>query len=475
MALLLQQLQQVTLRPAAATPAHPAASSRPVLRALPYSCRPRPAAMAAAAQQAVGVSDGAHAGVAVDQTLNPRVAGLKLSKTMALTDMARSMREAGADVIGLAAGEPDFDTPDDIVEAGVDALRDGFTRYTPNTGTSNLRKAICKKLQEDNGLTYSPEEIVVSNGAKQSIWQAVLATCSPGDEVIIPAPYWVSYPEMAALAGASAVIINTTPEQGFLMSAEQLEAALTPKSRVLILCTPSNPTGAVYSLQQLQALAAVVARHPRLLVLSDEIYECIVYPPAQHHSFAALPGMWERTLTVNGFSKAFAMTGWRLGYLAAPQHFATAASAIQSQSTSGASSIAQQAALKALALGPRGGAPVAQMVKAFAERRDYVVERLRDIPGVKLAEPQGAFYVLPDVSAFVGEGAEAREFGPVPDVDALCMYLIKHAHVALVPGDAFGAPNCIRISYAASLQTLQEALDRVCRALDPEVFTRRLQ
>jgi aspartate/methionine/tyrosine aminotransferase len=392
-------------------------------------------------------------GVAVDQTLNPLVASLKPSKTMALTDLARTMRESGIDVIGLAAGEPDFDTPDEIVEAGIEALRDGFTRYTPNTGTSNLRKAICKKLSEENGIHYTPEEIVVSNGAKQSIWQAVLATCCPGDEIIIPAPFWVSYPEMAQLAGANPVIVDTTPQDNFLLTAQKLRAAITPRSRMLILCTPSNPTGSVYPKEALEAIADIVRDHPRLLVLSDEIYEYIVYEPAQHHSFAALPGMWERTLTVNGFSKAYAMTGWRLGYLAAPKHFAQAAASIQSQSTSGASSIAQQAALTALALGPHGapltlqlprcsrcdacecmgarpcrrscsapraaaeqraipaharpqqpsadprlppaaahagGEPVAQMIRAFQERRNYVVERLRQIEGVNLAEPTGA-------------------------------------------------------------------------------------
>ncbi|WIA35801.1 hypothetical protein OEZ86_004190 [Tetradesmus obliquus] len=391
---------------------------------------------------------------------------------MALTDLARSMKESGIDVIGLAAGEPDFDTPEEIVDAGIEALRDGFTRYTPNTGTSKLRQAIVDKLKVDNGLEYSPDEIVVSNGAKQAIWQGLLATVSPGDEVIIPAPYWVSYPEMARLAGANPVVVPTSAEQGFLMSPEQLEAALTPKSRLLILCTPSNPTGAVYPAEHLEALAKVVARHPRLLVMSDEIYESICYEPARHVSFAGLPDMWGRTLTVNGFSKAYAMTGWRLGYLAAPKHFAKAAAAIQSQSTSGASSIAQQAALAALALGPRGGKPVAQMVAAFRERRDYVVERLQQIPGVKLAEPQGAFYVLPDMSAFFGPGVEAKGYGPIPDADALAMYLIQQAHVALVPGDAFGAPECIRISYAASMATLKEALDRLVRALQPDVFTR---
>ncbi|MEW5305114.1 MAG: hypothetical protein WDW38_001996 [Sanguina aurantia] len=394
---------------------------------------------------------------------------------MALTDLASSMKESGIDVIGLAAGEPDFDTPAQIVAAGVQAIQSGLTRYTPNTGTSALRKAICKKLKDDNGLSYSPDEIVVSNGAKQSIWQALLATCCPGDEVIIPAPYWVSYTEMARMANAIPVVVETTPEEGFIMSAEKLAAVLTPQSRLLILCTPSNPTGAVYSRAQQEAIAAVVRQHPRLLVLSDEIYEYILYAPAVHHSFGTLEGMMERTLTVNGFSKAYAMTGWRLGYLAAPRHFAKAAGVIQSQSTSGASSIAQHAALAALALGPQGGEPVAEMLAAYQERRDFVVAAFQSIPGVNLATPQGAFYVLPEMSAFFGPGAAAVGFGAVPDSDTFCRYLIEIAHVAVVPGEAFGAPNCIRISYAASLETLGAAMDRLRTALAPEVYTRSRQ
>lgn len=412
---------------------------------------------------------------AVDQALNPAVAALRPSKTMALTDAARAMREQGIDVIGLAAGEPDFDTPEAIVEAGIEALRTGQTRYTPNTGTSALRAAIAAKLRDDNGLTYDPaSEIVVSNGAKQAIWQALLATVSPGDEVIIPAPYWVSYPEMARLAGAEPVVLETRAEDGWVLSAERLRAALTPKSRLLILCTPSNPTGAVYSLEQLRAVADVVREHPRLLVLSDEIYESITYAPARHHSFAALDAqMFGRTLTVNGFSKAFAMTGWRLGYLAAPRRFASAAAVIQSQSTSGASSIAQHAAVAALALGPRGGAPVEAMVREFEQRRDLVAAALAAIPGVSLpTPPQGAFYALPDVSALVGPGAEAEGFGPVPDADALAEYLLRQARVATVPGSAFGAPACLRLSYAASEETLREALRRVAEALEAPRYRR---
>lgn len=401
----------------------------------------------------------------VDSTLNPRVASLKPSKTMALTDLATSLKENGVDVIGLAAGEPDFDTPTPIIKAGIEALQKGITRYTPNTGTSTLRQAICNKLQRENGLIYAPNEIVVSNGAKQSIWQALLATCSDGDEVIIPAPFWVSYPEMARLAGATPVIVETTAADGFLLSPEKLEAAITPKSRLIILCSPSNPSGAVYPLETLRSLAAIIEKHPRLLVLSDEIYEYIVYKPSLHHSFGTLPNMYERTLTVNGFSKAYAMTGWRLGYLAAPRHFASAAAVIQSQCTSGASSISQHAAVAALEMGTHGGPLVGDMIVAFQERRDYVVQRLQEIPGVIISPPDGAFYVLPDFSNFIGEGASAEGFGPVPDVDALARYLIEKAHVALVPGDAFGAPTCIRISYAASMESLKEALDRMTRAL----------
>eukprot|EP00884_Botryococcus_braunii_P002711 jgi/Botrbrau1/12440/Bobra.0094s0009.1 len=408
----------------------------------------------------------------VDETINPFVASLKPSKTMALTDAARNLREQGVDVIGLAAGEPDFDTPDPVLQAGIEALRTGMTRYTANIGTAALRAAIVEKLRVENGLSYSPEEVLVSNGAKQSVWQAIFATCQPGDEVIIPAPYWVSYPEMVRLAGATPVILPTQAEDNFLLTADALRSVLTPKSRVLIICTPSNPTGSVYPKQRLQEVADVVREHPRLLVLSDEIYEAIIYPPATHHSFAGLEGMWARTLTVNGFSKAYAMTGWRLGYLAAPKPFAKAAAAIQSHTTSGASSIAQHAAVAALHMGPHGGPLVAKMVDAFRERKDVVAERLRAIPGVVLAEPQGAFYVFPQVSALVGPGVEACGFGPLPDVDALCRYLLEVAHVAVVPGDAFGAPDCLRISYAASMDSLTTALDRIQNALSPEAVSR---
>lgn len=407
---------------------------------------------------------------AVAKTLNPRVANLQPSKTMMLSDLASSLREAGKDIISLAAGEPDFDTPEPIVKAGIQAMQTSLTHYTPNTGTSALRKAIVAKLAAENGINYDPSEIVISNGAKQSIWQAVLATVSPGEEVIIPAPYWTTYPSLAELAGANPVIVETTLEAEFLMTAQQLRKAITPASRILILCSPSNPTGAVYPLERLQELAEVVEEHPKLLVLSDEIYEHIMYPPSKHHSFASLPGMWERTLTVNGFSKAFAMTGWRLGYLAAPKPFAKAAAAIQSQSTSGASSISQHAGVAALQMGHAGGELVQEMVDAFLKRRDFVVKRLQGIKGVKVKIPEGAFYLMPEVSAFCGPQVQAKGFGAIPDVDSLCRYLLEKALVAVVPGEAFGSPDCLRMSYAASLENLEKAMDRIEAALEPANF-----
>ncbi|XP_078441220.1 aspartate aminotransferase [Wolffia australiana] len=399
----------------------------------------------------------------VDISISPRVNSLKPSKTMAITDLATSLVQAGVPVIRLAAGEPDFDTPAAIAEAGIEAIRQGFTRYTPNAGTLELRKAISRKFQEENGLAYSPDEILVGNGAKQPIMQAVLAVCSPGDEVTIPAPYWVSYPEMARLADATPVIISTRIEDDFLLRPEDLEASLTEKSRLLILCSPSNPTGSVYPKELLQQIAEVVKRFPRLLVLSDEIYEHIIYAPAKHTSFASLPGMWERTLTVNGFSKAFAMTGWRLGYVGAPKHFVSACGKIQSQSTSGASSIAQKAGLAALGLGFAGGEVVATMVAAFRERRDFLVQAFRQIDGVKISEPQGAFYLFMDFSSYYG--SEVEGFGVIDDSESLCRYLLDWAKVAVVPGGAFGDDRCIRISYAASMPTLKEAAEKIKSAI----------
>ncbi|CAI9109377.1 OLC1v1009190C3 [Oldenlandia corymbosa var. corymbosa] len=399
----------------------------------------------------------------VDISLSPRVNSVKPSKTVAITDQATALAQAGVPVIRLAAGEPDFDTPSVIAEAGINAIREGYTRYTPNAGTMELRSAICHKLKEENGLSYTPDQILVSNGAKQSILQAVLAVCSPGDEVLIPAPFWVSYPEMARLADANPVVLPTRISENFLLDPKLLESKLNEKSRLLILCSPSNPTGSVYPHNLLEEIARIVAKHPRLLVLSDEIYEHIIYSPATHTSFASLPGMWDRTLTVNGFSKAFAMTGWRLGYIAGPTHFVSACNKIQSQFTSGASSISQKAAVAALGLGYAGGEAVSIMVKAFRERRDFLVKSFGELNGVKISEPQGAFYLFLDFSSYYG--VEVDGFGLISGSESLCRYLLDKAQVALVPGDAFGDDTCIRISYAAALSTLQAAVERIRKAL----------
>lgn len=400
---------------------------------------------------------------AVDPSISPRVNSVKPSKTVAITDLATSLVQSGVPVIRLAAGEPDFDTPEVIAEAGMKAIRDGYTRYTPNAGTQELRQAICHKLKEENGLDYTPDQIVVSNGAKQAIMQAVVAVCSPGDEVLIPAPFWVSYPEMARLADATPVILPTDISDNFLLKPENLASMLNEKSRLLILCSPSNPTGSVYPKELLDQIADIVRKHPRLLVLSDEIYEHIIYQPAKHTSFASLPGMWERTLTVNGFSKAFAMTGWRLGYIAGPKHFVTACGKIQSQFTSGASSISQKAGVAALGLGYAGGETVAKMVKAFQDRRDFLVKSFGELEGVKISKPQGAFYLFLDFSSYYG--SEAEGFGIINGSDSLCRYLLEKAQVALVPGDAFGDDKCIRISYAASLSTLEAAMLKIKEAI----------
>nr|XP_043617946.1 bifunctional aspartate aminotransferase and glutamate/aspartate-prephenate aminotransferase-like [Erigeron canadensis] len=397
--------------------------------------------------------------IELDITLSPRVNAIQPLRTLAITDKATALVEAGVPVIRLALGEPDFDTPAVIVEAGINAIREGYTRYTPNAGTFELRTAICKKLKEENGISYTPDQVVISNGANQSMLQAILAVCSPGDEVIIPAPYYVSYPEMARLADATPVILPASISENFLLDPKHLESKLSEKSRLLMLCSPSNPTGSVYPKKLLEEIARVVAKHPRLLVLSDEIYEHIIYKPAVHTSFASLPGMWERTLTVNGFSKAFAMTGWRLGYIAGPKHFVAACNKVQSQSTSGASSIAQKAAVAALGMGYAGGETVAHMVKAFHERRDFLVSAFRELDGVNISEPQGAFYLFLDFSYYYG--SEVDGFGLIKDSESLCLYFLEKGQVALVPGNAFGDDTCIRITFAASLQTLQTAAERI--------------
>ena len=387
--------------------------------------------------------------------LNERVAEMQPSATLAMKSRATEMRRQGHPVVALSAGEPDFDTPDPIAEAGVQAIRDGFTHYTENPGTMELRQAICDKLRRDNDLDYTPEQIVCSNGAKQSLALAIHALCDEGDEVLVPAPHWVSYPEMARFAGADPVVVPTGVEDQYRLSPEQLEDALTDRTRILILCTPSNPTGAVYPPDELAALAEVLQDYEDVFVISDEIYEYVLFD-AEHRAFASFPGMKERTITVNGFSKAFAMTGWRLGYMAAPEPIAQASAKIQGQFTSAPSSISQKAGVAALEMDLE---PVHEMVAAFKRRRDRVLGHLRDIDGVRCPTPQGAFYLYPDVSAFFG--AETPNGDTIEDSSDLCFYLLEEHHVALVPGTAFGAPDGLRLSYASSMEDLETALARI--------------
>ena len=391
----------------------------------------------------------------VVRDLNRHVATVQPSATLAVSARAKALAREGRDVIALSAGEPDFDTPAPIVEAGVRALREGHTRYTPNTGTAGLREAIARKLRGENGLDVDAARVICSNGAKQSVAQAVLAVCGPGDEVLIPAPYWVSYPEMARLAGATPVAVRARVADGYTLSPEALAGALTERTRVVMLTSPSNPTGAVYSPDGLRALADVLRGHPRALVVSDEIYERVTFD-AEHLSIGSLPGMAERTMTVNGFSKAYAMTGWRLGYAAGPTWWVDAMATIQSQITSGPSAITQRAGEAALAMDP---APVRAMVDAFRQRRDAMVGRLSAMPGVVCPRPEGAFYLFPDVSAHFGKrAASGAEIGGSAD---LCLYLLEEHGVALVPGAAFGDDAGVRISYAAGMDALMNAADRI--------------
>ncbi len=390
---------------------------------------------------------------------NPFVESMQPSATLAMTAKARQLRREGKPVISLSAGEPDFDTPEVVAAAAKQAIDDGFTGYTENAGMLELREAICQKLEEENGLKYKPQDVLCSNGAKQAVAQSVLALCAPGDEVIIPSPYWVSYPEMVRLAGATPVIVPTDAAGDYRMTPDQLEQAVTASTRMLILCSPSNPTGSVYSHEELEALAQVLRSHPQVFVVSDEIYERIVYG-VSFTSFAALDGMKDRTITVNGFSKCFAMTGWRLGYLAARPEITKAAAKIQSQFTSAPSSISQKAGVAALKM-PKE--PIRAMVAEFRERRDRLMQLLGDIPGLECPLPEGAFYAFPDVSAYIGRTVNGREITSSTD---LCLYLLEKHHVALVAGDAFGFPDGLRISYAASMANIVEAVRRIARGLE---------
>ena len=394
----------------------------------------------------------------MNQVLSSRIRSLSPSATFEMSRRSRELTSRGVSVIDLAVGEPDLHTPQFIKEAAEAAIEDNFTKYSPVSGFGSLKEAVVHKLQVENGLTYSPSEIVISSGAKQSICNAIQALVDNGDEVIIPAPYWVSYPQMVKLAGGVPVFVDAPIEQGFRITPAQLRSAITPKTRLIIICSPCNPSGAVYSAAELEALAEVVKEHDDLLVLSDEIYEHINYI-GSHASIAAVPGMRERTLVVNGVSKAYAMTGWRIGFLAAPKWIISACDILQGQYTSGPCSISQKAA-EAAWMGPQEG--VEQMRLSFLRRRNLLVKLMREIPGLEVNEPQGAFYLLPKCSGYYGTKAGDRVIENSTD---LAMYLLEEGHVATVPGSAFGAPDCLRLSYATSDENIMEAVDRIKCAL----------
>ncbi len=390
--------------------------------------------------------------------LSERLNRLAPSATLAMSQKSAELKAQGVDVINMSVGEPDFPTPDHIKQAAKQAIDDNYSAYTPVPGYPSLRQAIAQKLLKENGLTYSPEQILVSGGAKQSVCNTLMALADKGDEVIIPAPYWVSYPQMALLADATPVSIPATIEQDFKITPSQLEAVLTPQSRVLILCTPSNPTGSVYTASELAELAKVVLSHPRLMVIADEIYEHINYT-GSHASIASQPGMQERTVIVNGVSKAYAMTGWRIGFIAAPLWVVKACNKLQGQYTSCSCSISQKAA-EAAYLGPQDC--VEEMRQAFERRKNLIVRLTREIPGLEVNDPQGAFYLFPKCSKFFGLSDGTTTINTSTD---LAMYLLEKAHVATVGGDAFGSPECFRMSYATSDANIEEAMRRIKDAL----------
>lgn len=390
--------------------------------------------------------------------LSDRLKRLAPSATLAMSQKSSEMKAQGIDVINMSVGEPNFMTPGFIKEAGKKAIDDNYSKYSPVPGYPVLREAIARKLKRENGLDYAASEIIVGTGGKQGVCNAILALVNPGDEVVIPAPYWVSYPQMVKLAGGTPVIVPAGIGQDFKITAAQLEAAVTPKTKLVILCSPSNPTGSVYSEEELGELAKVVLAHDDLFVLSDEIYEHINYIGG-HSSIAACPGMRERTVVCNGVSKAYAMTGWRLGWVAAPEWIVKGLGKLQGQYTSGTSSISQMAAVAAY---EGDQSCVEAFRETFRHRRDLIVSLAKDIPGLEVNVPQGAFYLFPDCSAFFGKTDGRRTIGSSTD---LALYLLEEGHVATVGGDAFGAPRCFRMSYATSDDNIREALRRIRHVL----------
>lgn len=390
--------------------------------------------------------------------LSDRLNRLAPSATLAMSQKSNEMKAQGVDVINMSVGEPDFNTPDHIKEAGKKAIDDNFSKYSPVPGYMDLREAIVDKLKKENHLDYTTGEVIVGTGGKQGVCNTILALVNPGDEVIIPAPYWVSYPQMTKLAGGTPVIVRAGFEQDFKMTAEQLEAAITPKTKMLILCSPSNPTGSVYSQEELNALAEVILKHKDIFVLSDEIYEHINYV-GKAASIASYPGMKERTIICNGVSKAYAMTGWRLGWVAAPAWIVKGINKLQGQYTSGTCDVSQKAAVAAYVASQDC---VEQMRVAFERRRDLIVKLAKDIPGLEVNVPQGAFYLFPKCSSFFGKRDGDRVINNSTD---LAMYLLEVGHVATVGGDAFGSPECFRMSYATSEANITEAMRRIADTL----------
>ncbi|MDY4956729.1 MAG: pyridoxal phosphate-dependent aminotransferase [Prevotella sp.] len=391
--------------------------------------------------------------------LSNRLNRLAPSATLAMSQRSNEMRAQGIDVVNMSVGEPDFNTPDHIKEAGKKAIDDNFSKYSPVPGYLVLREAIADKLKRENGLEYTPSEIIVGTGGKQGVCNTILALVNPGDEVVIPAPYWVSYPQMVKLAGGEPVIVSTGIESDFKMTPEQLENAITEKTKLLIICSPSNPTGSVYSKDELEALARVVMSHDDLFVLSDEIYEHINYM-GQNHSLAEFPGMRERVVIANGASKAYAMTGWRLGWVAGPEWIVKGLNKLQGQYTSGTCDVSQMAALAAYN-SPQEAREA--MRQAFEHRRDLIVELARGIDGLEVNVPQGAFYLFPKCSSFFGKSDGKRTINDSTD---FAMYLLEVAHVATVAGDAFGAPDYFRMSYATSEDNIREAMRRIKESLE---------
>ncbi|WP_249219790.1 pyridoxal phosphate-dependent aminotransferase [Chitinophaga sp. HK235] len=386
--------------------------------------------------------------------LAERLSRISEPQTIKMAKLGRELKAQGIDIVDLSIGEPDFDTPEHIREAAKKAIDEGFTHYTPVAGYAEVRQAVVHKLKRDNGLDYTPEQIVVTTGAKQSLANAVLSIVNPGDEVIIPTPYWVTYSEQVALCQGVVVFVPCSIENNYKITPEQLEAAITPKSRLFMFSSPCNPTGSVYSKEELEGLAAVFARHPQIFIISDEIYEYINYV-GKHESIAQFGDLKNRTIVINGLSKGFAMTGWRLGYLAAPLEIAKACDKIQAQFTSATCSITQRAAITALT----GDLSTAEaMVAEFKKRRAFIHEALKNIPGMKVNDPEGAFYMFPDISAFFNKSYEDTH---IKNADDLCMYLLHKANVSVVTGSAFQQPDCIRLSYATTMANLEKGAARI--------------